>query len=76
MQFHVTYVGCTAGFGLRPVESSTQGKTLRLEGHLGGPWLNKLRRSCARVFSEGRRLSLDLAGVSFIDGEGVGLSEV
>lgn len=55
------------------LESSRAGETLRLEGHLGGPWVDELRRSCDRVASQGKRLTLDLAEVSFVDHEGVGL---
>ena len=53
------------------MESSGAGETLRLEGHLGGPWVGELRRSCERVLLEGKQLTLDLAGVSFIDRDGV-----
>ena len=53
--------------------SSRAAETLRLEGHLGGPWVGELRRSCDRVLSNGKRLTLDLADVSFIDRDGVGL---
>ena len=55
------------------LESSGAGETLRLEGHVGGPWVGELRRSCDRVLSEGKQLTLDLAGVSFIDRDGVRL---
>lgn len=48
-------------------------ETLRLEGHLGGPWVDELRRSCDRVFSRGKRLTLNLSEVSFIDRDGVAL---
>lgn len=52
-------------------ESSRAMETLRLEGHLGGPWVDELRRCCERVISKGKRLTLDLADVSFIDRDGV-----
>ena len=55
------------------METSHAGETLRLEGHLGGPWVDELRVCCDRVLAEGRRLTLDLSGVSFIAHEGVGL---
>ena len=55
------------------VETSRTRETLRLEGHLGGPWVDELRRSCDRVLSHGRQLTLDLSGVSFIAHDGVGL---
>jgi anti-anti-sigma regulatory factor len=48
-------------------------ETFQLEGRLGGVWVDELRRSCDRVLSEGKRLTLDLSGVSFVDRDGVGL---
>ena len=47
--------------------------TLRLEGQLIGPWLKELERSCAEARTNGAGLVLDLAGVSFIDNEGLAL---
>jgi len=55
------------------LESSRAVDTLRLEGHLGGPWVDELRRSCDRVLLERKRLTLDLSGVSFVDHDGVRL---
>lgn len=55
------------------LESSRAAETLRLEGHLGGPWVDELRRSCDRVLSEGKQLTLDLSEVSFVDHDGIGL---
>lgn len=46
---------------------------LRLEGRLIGPWVSELRESCERVLARDGRLTLDLAGVSFIDADGVAL---
>jgi len=50
---------------------------LRLEGQVRGPWVEELRRACEHVLGEnghcGNRLVLDLAGVSFIDADGVAL---
>jgi anti-anti-sigma regulatory factor len=45
--------------------------TLRLEGQLIGPWVKELERSCEGARSNGARLVLDLAGVSFIDNDGL-----
>jgi len=45
--------------------------TLRLEGQLIGPWLKELERSCAEAQTNGAGLVLDLAGVSFIDNDGL-----
>jgi ABC-type transporter Mla MlaB component len=47
--------------------------TLRLEGEVIGPWVMELRRSCEARLESGRRLILDLAGVSFIDRNGMAL---
>jgi anti-anti-sigma regulatory factor len=51
--------------------------TVRLEGDVKGRWVEELRRECARVVggagSGGRRLILDLAGVSSVDAAGLGL---
>jgi ABC-type transporter Mla MlaB component len=55
------------------LESSQAAETLRLEGHLGGPWVDELRRSCDQVLSKGKRLTLNLFDVSFIDRDGVAL---
>ena len=50
---------------------------LRLEGQVSGPWIEELRRVCNETIDENGRstqpLMLDLAGVSFIDADGVAL---
>ena len=43
---------------------------LNLQGRLGGPWVAELERACEAARATGGRLTLDLAGVSFVDGEG------
>jgi ABC-type transporter Mla MlaB component len=48
-------------------------ETLRLEGHLVGPWLGQLQLSCEQVLGEGKQLTLDLTAVSFADRDGVAL---
>lgn len=53
--------------------TSRSSETLRVEGHLGGPSVGELHRCCGGVLFSGRELRLDLAGVSFIDREGVAL---
>ena len=55
------------------VQSSSQAVTLRLEGEVKGGWVTELRQSCERVLSEGTELALDLAGVSFINQDGIAL---
>ena len=50
---------------------------LRLEGQITGPWVEELRRVCAETLGNdghgGPSLVLDLAGVSFLDADGVAL---
>jgi ABC-type transporter Mla MlaB component len=53
--------------------SSDDGTTLHLEGEVIGPWVMELRRSCEQELERGRRLILNLAGVSFIDRHGLAL---
>lgn len=55
------------------VQSSTQAVTLRVEGELRGRWVAELGRACEEALSRDTPLSLDLAGVSFIDAEGINL---
>lgn len=45
--------------------------TLRLEGKLQGLWVAELARSCEELPCFPDRLSLDLAGVTFVDGPGL-----
>jgi anti-anti-sigma factor len=50
--------------------------TLRLEGQIRGRWVDELRRACLELLaSNGSRLALDLADVSFIDAAGLALFE-
>ena len=50
---------------------------LRLEGQVTGPWVDEVRRECHEAIGVNSRgghlLVLDLAGVSFIDVDGVAL---
>ena len=46
---------------------------LKLEGRIVGPWVGELAGASARVLDAGRTLKLDLAGVSYVDREGVKL---
>jgi len=48
-----------------------QNARLHLEGQVMGPWVAEVRAVCEQF--NGREFSLDLAGVSFIDREGVAL---
>jgi anti-anti-sigma factor len=51
--------------------------TVRLEGDVKGRWVEELRRECDRLVggggTVGRRLVLDLAGVSSMDAAGLEL---
>jgi anti-anti-sigma regulatory factor len=56
------------------VESSRNGVRLRVEGRLTGRWVDELRRTCElHALSDGIRLTLDLADVSFADAAGIEL---
>lgn len=48
-------------------------KILRLDGSLVTKWVEVLRSSCELAISEGGSLSLDMAGLSFSDSDGVRL---
>lgn len=51
--------------------------TLRLEGEVTGPWVGELRRVCFELLGNNRNrqshLVLDVAGVSFLDADGIAL---
>ena len=55
------------------VESSIQAVTLRVEGEVKGRWVAELGRACEESLSRNLRLNLDIAGVSFIDFDGINL---
>jgi len=55
------------------VRSSGQAVTLQIEGDVKGRWVEELRRSCEEALSRGTQLTLDLAGLSLIDLEGIAL---
>ena len=55
------------------VASTSEATTLLLEGQVTGDAVDALNSSCDQAFAEGLRLTLDLAGVSFIDRRGVAL---
>ena len=60
---------------ITPVDAKPQ--TLRLEGDVSGPWVAELRRVCFDTLGHGPdregHLVLDLAGVSFLDVDGIAL---
>jgi len=47
--------------------------TLRLEGDVIGLWVDELRRSSEEPLAAGTQLTVDLAGVGFLDREGIEL---
>jgi hypothetical protein len=53
-------------------DKNTQCLTLRLEGRLEGPWVAVLTQSFSGALHKlrGRRLRVDLGGVTFVDAEG------
>jgi hypothetical protein len=53
-------------------EPSEEGIVLRLSGQIMGPWVDELAQVCGR-FPGGRRVTLDLADVSFVERRGVRL---
>jgi ABC-type transporter Mla MlaB component len=54
-------------------QSSSQAVTLQIEGELKGRWVAELGRACEESLSRDARLIVDLAGVSFIDTDGIDL---
>ncbi len=55
------------------VDSTSDAMTLLLEGQVTGDAVDTLNSSCDQALAEGRRLTLNLAGVSFVDRKGVAL---
>jgi len=60
-----------------PAESEGHTTYLRLEGQVTGPWVDELRRVCTETFGNNghgkNHIVIDLAGVSFLDGDGIAL---
>ena len=52
---------------------SKQEITLQLDGRVTGQWVELLRETAEPVLNEGKRLSIDLKNISFIDCEGIAL---
>lgn len=55
------------------VDSTGSAVRLLLEGKVIGDAVDEVDSSCNQALAEGRRPTLDLAGVSFIDRKGVAL---
>ena len=47
--------------------------TLRLEGRVVGPWADELKQVCEPFVKKGCKLALDLAEVTYADGDGLNL---
>ncbi len=47
--------------------------TLNLEGRVLDDWVRVVERECRSVLHPGRKVVLDLSGVTYIDGRGVGM---
>jgi len=45
--------------------------TLQLEGQVINDWVEELRKHCEDTLNLGNRLTIDLAGVTFVDRNGV-----
>ena len=54
-------------------ESTGNAVTLLIEGKVIGEAVEELNSCCDQALAEGRRITLDVAGVSFIDRKGVAL---
>lgn len=48
-------------------ELSGDATLLRLEGQLIGQWVSEFQIACERLLTDGRKLTLDLAEVSFVE---------
>ena len=49
------------------VEGQGKAVVLKMEGNLRGSWVAELRTTCEGIFGEGRRIALDLRGVTYVD---------
>jgi len=57
---------------IREAADSDRETTLHVDGRIVSEWVGVLREECRRALQEpGRRLRLDLTGVTFIDPSGV-----
>jgi len=55
------------------IGGSNGNMVLKLEGRIVGPWVGELAGASGRVLDAARTLKLDLAGVSYVDREGLKL---
>lgn len=52
-------------------ETGAGGVNVKLEGRIGGPWVETLRDSCVPLLASGRAVTLDLADVSYVGPAGI-----
>jgi hypothetical protein len=58
---------------ISPAPGSPSEHIFRLEGRIGGPWVDEVGAVCDAALGKGRAVTLDLAGVSFVDRQGASL---
>lgn len=58
---------------IETARNGARGVTLRLEGRLIGPWVEELRLACAHARRGERKVTVDMAGVAFVDRAGIAL---
>jgi ABC-type transporter Mla MlaB component len=55
------------------INSALDGRKLRLDGSVTGPWVQELKLTCEPLLAEGEAMQLDCGGVSFVDAVGIAL---
>jgi ABC-type transporter Mla MlaB component len=55
------------------INSALDGRKLRLDGSLTGPWVQELKLTCEPLLAEGEAMQIDCGGVSFVDATGIAL---
>lgn len=77
LAFDLHYHERTEGLGpmirISVTESTGSAMTALIEGKVVGDAVDELNSCCDQALAEGRRVTLDVAGVSFIDRKGVAL---
>lgn len=68
-----TGVGRCTLLSIREDSRDHRSVTLRLDGKLRGEWLSELEHQCSHHALRGRAIVLDVAGVQFVDSEGIAL---
>ena len=53
------------------VAEDEQGVTLKIEGQIGGEWVDVLQKECKLCLEKKAQLILDFSGVSYIDASGI-----